>query len=316
MTRLLTILTILPFLALLALVAGCVSLTPYETLIADVPAERVLTLDERRVYAEDQGRGVPVVLIHGFGASSYAWRHVSAELARDYRVVAIDLAGFGFTQRPSTKASYSGFAQGELVLAVMDRLGIERAHLVGHSYGGSVSVALAARRPERFISLALVNSAAPNYPQARRSALAGFLPLTSFVARSHSLRRSNVEARLKRSTADDSVITEEVLDEYWRRLKVEGAPRAFWGLTAPLEDPHQAVEFEDIALPTLVVWGVQDELIDVDFGRRAAARIPTSRFVPIEGAGHLPMEERPERLTQLLRAFLESGLSAFDGDSP
>ncbi len=306
----------LAILPLLALASGCVSLTPYETLIADLPAERLLTLDGRRVYAEDQGRGEPVVLIHGFGASSYAWRHVSAELARDYRVVAIDLAGFGFTQRPPTKASYSGFAQGELVLAVMDRLGIERAHLIGHSYGGSVSAALAARRPDRFLSLALVNSAAPGYPQARRSALAGFLPLTSFVVRTHSLRRANVGARLKRSTADDSVITEEVVDEYWRRLKVEGAPRAFWGLTAPLEDPHQPVELEELSLPTLILWGVEDELIDADFGRRAAARIPTSRFVPIEEAGHLPMEERPARLTQLLSAFLESGLSAFDDDEP
>jgi pimeloyl-ACP methyl ester carboxylesterase len=299
-------------LVLLALTAGCVSLTPYEDLVAGLPGERLLSLDAGQVYVEDQGRGEAVVLVHGFGASSFAWRHVSAALEHDFRVVAIDLAGFGFTQRPRDKASYSRFAQGQLVLAVMDRLGIARAHLVGHSYGGSVSMALAARSPERFFSLTLVNSAALDYPQARRTAAASFLPLASLLVRTHSLRRSNVEAKLKRSAADDSVVTEAVVDEYWRRLKVEGSPRAFWGLTTPLEDPQTAVGLGDITLPTLVVWGVRDELIDVEAARRATTRIPASRFAEIEDAGHVPMEERPEELVGLMRLFLESGLSSFD----
>ena len=309
MTRFVSILALL---SLLALVAGCVSLTPYEELIAGQPAERLLALAGSRVYVEDHGRGEAVLLVHGLGASSYAWRTVSAELARDFRVVALDLAGFGLTERPRSKKSYSGSAQGELVLAVMDRLGIARAHLVGHSYGGSVSMALAVRSPERVRSLTLVNSSGPDYPQARRSAAAALLPVTSLYVRTRSLRRANVEKKLRRSAADDSVVTPALVDEYWRRLKVEGAPRAFWGLTAPLADPQESFELADVATPTVVIWGALDELIRVDRARRAAARMQASRFVVIEGAGHVPMEERPQELVRLLRTFLELGLSAFD----
>ncbi|MCZ6727017.1 MAG: alpha/beta fold hydrolase [Acidobacteria bacterium] len=217
-----------PFLFVsLLLAGGCVSLVPYERLIAEVPPERLLSIDGVRVYVEDRGVGEPVLLVHGFGGSSYSWRDVVQELATDFRVVAVDLAGFGLTERPRRKRDYSRFAQGERLIGVLDALGIERTHLVGHSYGGSVSVALAVRRPERFLSLTLVNSAAPDYPQLRRSRWSALRPLTQLFVRVRSLRRANVEEGLRRSAADDSIVTDELVDEYWRRLTVEGSPRAF-----------------------------------------------------------------------------------------
>lgn len=300
-------------LAIACLAGGCVELVAYERLIAEVPPERFLAIDGRKVYYEDQGEGPAVLLVHGFGASSYAWREVAADLAAEYRVLAIDLAGFGLTERPNRKADYSRFAQGELILAVLDALGIDKVHLVGHSYGGSISVALAVRRAERVASLSLVDAAAPEYPQVRRSPLAAFRPLTYLFVRALSLRRSRVEHGLLRSTADDSIVTDALIDEYWRRLTVEGSPRAFWGLTAPYEDPQGLVTAADLRVPTLVVWGEEDALIPAA-GARQATRIqmPGSRFVVLPGAGHAPMEDAPHELAAVLRRFFAGGLSALD----
>lgn len=150
-----------PLLALAALILlGCTSLTPYEEIVAELPPENLIQVDGRRAYVEDRGEGEAVVLVHGFGSSTYSWRGVIPELARDFRVVSVDLPGFGFTERPTDSVDYTRFAQGEFLLGVADALGIDRFHLVGHSYGGAVGAALAVRRPERIASLTLLNAAA------------------------------------------------------------------------------------------------------------------------------------------------------------
>lgn len=294
----------------LGILLGCVSVTPYAEIAARLPADRLLTVDGRRVYVEDRGAGEPVILLHGFGGSSYSWRHVGEELASEFRVVAIDLAGFGFSERPRSKGDYTRYAQGELVLAVAAKLGLEDFHVVGHSYGGSVSVALALRAPERIRSLVLVDSAAPEYPQARRSPMAALRPLTTLFVRTKSLRRANVEKSLEDNAADPSTVSEEMIDEYWRRLTIEGSARAFWGLTVPMEDPQGELDLGELEVPTLLVWGSEDHLVPVDGARRSAEAIPAHRFVVIEGAGHSPMEEKPGEVAALLRRFLRGGLAA------
>jgi pimeloyl-ACP methyl ester carboxylesterase len=296
----------------LACLAGCVSVTPYEDLVATLPADRLLDVDGRRVYVEDRGQGEPVVLVHGFGASSYCWRYVADDLAKDFRVVTLDLAGFGFTERPRRKADYTRYAQGELVLGVARELGLERFHLVGHSYGAAVSVALAVRAPQRILSLTLVDAAAPDYPLDRRSVAASFQPLTTLFVRLKSLRRGNVERSLEGTVADPATVTAEMVDEYRRRLTVEGAARGFWGLTAPVADPQGRVSLADLDVATLVVWGARDLLIPVAEARRATAVMAQYRFVVIADAGHAVMEDRPAEFASLLRRFLRGGLAAFD----
>lgn len=299
--------------ALALLGTGCVSLTPYEEVVAELPRESLLEIDRQRVYVEDRGAGEPVLLVHGFGSSAYSWRRVTADLERDFRVIAVDLSGFGFTERPREKTAYTRYAQGELLVRLMDELGIERVHLVGHSYGGAVGAALAVRSPERIETLTLLNAAGPIYPQLRRRALASFKPLTYAFVRTKSLRRANIERALKRSLANDELATEALVDEYQRRLAIEGAGRAFWGLTVPMPDPQADVELAELRVPTLALWGADDVLIPVEFAREEAAEIPNTRFVLIENAGHMPMEERPVEVARALRTFFEDGLGAFDG---
>jgi pimeloyl-ACP methyl ester carboxylesterase len=297
---------ILTLLALSVLVAlpGCVSLRSFDAVRRAVPAAQFVQVGDQLVHVEQTGTGEPVVLLHGFGASAYSWRKVMPGLARGHRVVAIDLNGFGYTQRPKERARYTREAQAKLVLDTLDALGIARAHVIGHSYGGGLTLYLAQQHPERFRTMVLVDSSAPTYANDRRSRAAAFRPLTGLFVRTVALRRSMVRKGLLHSFYDHALVTPELVEAYYERLTIEGATDAFYGLTAPAP-AGETVRLERIAVPALVVWGAHDELIAPEVGRRAAARLPHAEFVLFEKSGHLPMEEEPEAFLAAVLPFLD-----------
>jgi pimeloyl-ACP methyl ester carboxylesterase len=293
-------------LAALSLTA-CVSVQPLEQARSDF-SDQLTRAGEHLVYADQSGRGDPLVLIHGFGASSYSWRKVIPELAEHHRVVAVDLFGFGWTDRPPDRQHYSRDGQVGLVLGVMDALGIDAAHIVGHSYGGAVSMALAADHPERVRSMVLVDSAAVDYPLMRRRWFAHSRVLSWMFVRGLALRTGVARRALERAYYDDSQVTDELIEAYLERLRVEGVAGAYRSLSWPLpasQRPRQIL-YQELAVPTLVLWGVQDQLISAQVGRYYAELLPDSRFVAIEGAGHSPMEEKPaEFLKEVIRFLAE-----------
>ncbi|HVG10826.1 MAG TPA: alpha/beta hydrolase [Thermoanaerobaculia bacterium] len=300
MRRRLTLLT-----ASILSLLGCASVRTFDDVRKTVPEDRFLKIGEQLVHIEQAGKGEPVILLHGFGASTYAWRNVMPALAAAFHVIAIDLNGFGYTQRPREFESYTREGQAGLVLRVMDALGLDSAHLMGHSYGGGLSLFIASRHPERVRSLVLVDSSAPTYANDRRNRAASVKPLLGLYLRSVVLRPNTVRRALLHSFFDDSLVTPELVHEYYERIRVEGVVDAYYGLTAPLRTASEPVELEKIRMPTLVVWGAEDLLISAEAGRRAAARMPSAEFVLMEGVGHVPMEEKPDELVRIVLPFLE-----------
>jgi pimeloyl-ACP methyl ester carboxylesterase len=290
---------------LTVLSSGCSSYQSIAAVRREVPQSQFVRVGSQLVHVEQAGQGEPVVLLHGFGASTYSWRKVIPTLSASHRVVAIDLNGFGYTERPKSLAAYTREGQAALVLGVMDALGIDRAHLAGHSYGGGLSLFLATIHPERFRTLVLVDSSAPTYPDDRRSRLASWRPLANLFLRAIALRPAMVRRSLESSIFDHSLVTPELVRAYLDRLRIEGAEDAFYGLTASRRVPGPKVVLDQIRLPTLAVWGAEDQLISLASGQRALARIPASEFVVIEKCGHMPMEERPEALLKAMLPFLE-----------
>lgn len=284
---------------------GCASVRPFDEVRRTVPEDRFLRIGGQLVHIEQAGRGEPLVLIHGFGASTYSWRKVMPALAESFRVVALDLSGFGYTQRPRTFASYTREGQAELILKVMDALGFDSAHLMGHSYGGGLTLWIASRHPERVRSMVLVDSSAPTYANDRRSRAASLRPLVSIFLRSVVLRPGSVRKALLRSFYDDSLVTPELVREYFDRLRIEGVIDAYHGLTAPAPASKGGVDLAKIDVPALVVWGAEDVVISKELGRNAAARLPRGEFALMEKTGHIPMEERPEELLRIVLPFLD-----------
>lgn len=288
---------------------GCATLVPYETAVERLPAGTFVELNDSLVHIQTAGSeasGLPIVLVHGFGASTFSWRHVMPALAQHHPVVAVDLVGFGLTQRPRDKNRYTRTAQVELLSALLDHLGWPSAHFVGHSYGGGLVMSLAHTEPARVRSLILVGSTAPDYGDSRRSLLA-VRPLASVFVRTY-LRPRFIRRSLIRSFYDDKAVTDELVASYLERVRIEGAVKAYVGLTAPAKPDARFADlsYEQLEQPVLVVWGAEDALIAAADGRTAAEQMPRGSFVEIDECGHLPMEEQPERLLAEVLPFLEA----------
>ena len=296
------------FYALLAvcLLSACVAVQPLEQPYSGL-GEQLIRVDEQLVYTEQVGRGEPVLLLHGFGASSYSWRKVLPGLADEYRIVALDLFGFGWTERPESGRPFTRDDQVELVLGVMDTLGLESAHIVGHSYGGSITMALAADHAERVKSMVLVDSAAVDYPMRRRKWFSRVSLFNWIYVRGLALRTGTAERVFHEAYYDEDLVTDELIEAYLERLRVEGAARAFRGLSRPLpasQRPRE-IRYEDLEVPTMVLWGAQDQVVTAEVGRYHADLVPDSRFVAIEGAGHSPMEEKPTEFVEEVTTFFD-----------
>ncbi len=286
---------------------GCVHLKPYEEVVRNLPQDRFLEIDGRRVYVEVVGQGPPLVLLHGFGGSSWSWREVLPELSRIRTVAALDLYGFGWTERPKEPQAYSLVGQESLVLKVADCLGFQRFDLMGHSYGGGLSIFLAGRNPERVGRVVLVDSALPRYGRERRQGIFASRKLASWFVRTVGLNERRVRRGLQAAFADDSRVTDELVQGYLARLQVEGLEDAFFGLTAPQSgerDPE--VSLKEVTAETLVLWGEDDKVIRPAFGEKIAANLAQAQFETLPGCGHNPMEECADRFLQVVMPFLEA----------
>jgi pimeloyl-ACP methyl ester carboxylesterase len=188
----------------------------------------------------------------------------------------------------------------------MDRLGIDRATVVGHSMGGDVATRFVTRHPERVSRLVLVD-AATDRDRHRAARFSRFgrrlLPVFAIV----TYHRSGFRERALRFIAHDpAYVTSETLEGTFRPMRMKGHLRAMAAqMAAHLRD--QPVDVEAIQQPTLILWGEHDRVIPLERGEELARRIPNARLVVVPSAGHIPLEEQPEFCKRALRAFLEPG---------
>ncbi|MCP4201025.1 MAG: alpha/beta hydrolase [bacterium] len=307
--------------ALLAAVAlgACASLPAYDDLVERLGSGSFVEVEGARIYVEtlgEPGTGSPVVLVHGYGASSYSWRHVLPALAERHQVVALDLVGFGLTERPKGKNHYSRTGQVDVLSAVVDHFGWPSAHFVGHSYGGGLVMSLAHLEPDKVRSMVLVGSTVPVYSDKRRH-IFGRRPFAPPLVRAF-LRPSFVRRSLRRSFYDDRAVTDELIASYLERVRVEGVTRAYVGLTAPApsDERFDDLRYETLGQPTLAIWGSHDVLIPSEGARKAIGRFPDARFIEITECGHIPMEEKPDELVAEVLPFFAEVDSAVSGVDP
>jgi pimeloyl-ACP methyl ester carboxylesterase len=255
-----------------------------------------------RVRYVRRGHGPAVVLVHGLASSMYTWADVIPALAKDHDVVAVDLPGFGGSDIPD---DLSPSVYPDTVLALMDRLGISRATLIGNSLGGAVAVVLAARHPERVRRLVLIDSAGFNLDPSRRPLilrLLGFGPVAAALD-ALPVRRSVVTAALRQVFYDRAHVTPEKVEEYLAPLARPGATEAIRSLLARQAAFGLPALVREVRVPTMIVWGRNDRWIPAADADRFASAIPAARKVVLEECGHVPQEERPAELVHLLEEF-------------
>lgn len=251
----------------------------------------------------EAGSGPPVLLLHGSGPGVSAWtnwRKVIPALARDFRVVAPDMAGFGFTERrPELQLDIKLWVRH--LIAILDVLQIDKASLVGNSFGGSLSLAAAARHPDRFERLVLMGTPCDKFMMTP-----GLRAGWDYVP-----GRVEMRAVMANFPFDPAYITDELVEDRYQASLIPGAQE---GLRKLLAKPSEEGETQlsgmpahvvaGIEHPTLVLHGREDRVIPVDMGILLGRTMPNADLHMFARCGHWVQAERFDAFVSLSRAHL------------
>ena len=296
-------------------------------------AGRIVRVDGYGVHCVLEGQGPAVVLVHGFGGNIFSYRQVIPLLARDHRVIAVDLKGCGYSERDA----HTGLSHGDQVAmlkGLLDKLGVERAALVGHSLGGAVAQRFAATHPQMVDALVLVASStgeeqwgeylarfAPPVFLLRPlvSALVGLTTAASYALQ-YSVAAQDlvgkvshmrfVSRRLLRLWAyDAATLTDDVCDGYLRPMRIRGT------LTSILRSVREterddAIERSRITMPVLLLYAADDRAVPLSAAHRLHELLPQAHLVVFDKAAHLLLEERPEECGRAIEDFLGDPVAA------
>jgi pimeloyl-ACP methyl ester carboxylesterase len=266
----------------------------------------MISLADWRLHVRDSGpRDAPaLILVHGFGSSLQTWDAWAQGLGASHRVIRFDLPGSGLSL-PDPAADYSDARSVELVLALMDRLGLARASIGGHSIGGRIAWTFASRRPERVDRLVLVapdGFASPGFEYGKAPHVPGLLGVMRYV-----LPKALLRMNLKPAYADPTTVSDALIDRYDDLIRAPGARQALLDRMRQtvLVDPRPLLA--TIRAPTLLVWGERDAMIPSANAADYLKALPRARLVSIAGAGHVPQEEAVAVSLAAVEAFLREG---------
>lgn len=263
-------------------------------------------------YAEMGNRSAPLVLLlHGFPECWYQWRYVMPGLAERFHVVAPDMRGYNWSERPRGVSSYTLGKLAADVAALVPALGHQRAHVVGHDWGGVVAWRLAAAHPDRVDKLAVLN--APHPGPFRRELLLGRQLLRSYYAFFFQLpllpeaaMRLLLRFSLRSTAYVPGTFPDEALDVYEHVISQAGAATAMINYyRAAGRDSFRFGNADlTIDLPTMVIWGMRDFALVPALLDGLDRWVPDLRVQRVADSGHWVPEEKPALVTESLLNFL------------
>jgi pimeloyl-ACP methyl ester carboxylesterase len=257
----------------------------------------------------EAGTGPPVVMLHGLGATKAEFLPTVAALARDHRTIAVDLLGFGDSDKP-LGASYGPDFQARAIANLLDALGLERAHFLGHSMGGRVALELGFRHPERTLGLVLMT---PAMAWLRERRWAPYLRLVRpELGLLQITPRPLVEAFMRRAVPrSDTPWGAAAVDEFVRVYTTARGRAALYAAARHvyLDEPHGEKGFwtrlRELSPESLFIWGSRDALVPIGFRGHVEEALPAAQHVELD-CGHLPQFERPRETHAAIARFLDT----------
>jgi pimeloyl-ACP methyl ester carboxylesterase len=258
-----------------------------------------------RLHLRDTGPrdATAILFIHGFGSSLHTWEEWATALESQYRVVRFDLPGNGLSD-PDPAGDYTDERSLQLIVALMDSLGLEKAAIAGHSIGGRMAWSFAARHPQRVERLVLIapdGFASPGFEYGR----AAEVPVSMDLMR-YALPKPLLTMSLAPAYADPSVMTPALATRYHEMMLAPGARKAMLARMRQTVLTDPVPQLRAIQAPTLLIWGEQDAMIPFANANDYLRTLPSARLAAIPGVGHLPQEERAAEGLLALSDFLQA----------
>jgi pimeloyl-ACP methyl ester carboxylesterase len=254
----------------------------------------------------DQGEGQPILLLHGFPDSSYLWRHqIEALTAAGMRCVAPDLRGRGESEKPEGVAEYGVVRSVADALAILDGLGIDRAHVVGHDFGAAVAWVLASLHPERVDRLVVMSVGHPATPRSlRQRELAWYQLLFQFEGLAEELIQRD-DWRLLREWLRNDGDTERYIEELSKPGALTAGLNWYRANLHPKRELEQRPPLPTIQADTLGIWSSGDHYLTEERMVASGDHVAGAwRYERIEGASHWMQLDEPRRVNELLLGFL------------
>ena len=280
---------------------------------ADIPVEKLkekyansasnfIQIENVNAHYRIEGKGHPLVLLHGTGASLHTWDDWAAALKDTFQIVRMDLPAFGLTG-PNEEGDYSIKNYRNFLNRFFQQLQIDTFYLAGNSLGGRIAWDYTIAHPEQVKKLVLLDAAgAPN----KRAEPAVFKlaknPFTAFLLK-NILPKSFIEKNIREVYFDDAKITQDLIDRYHALALRTGNRQAFIDRTkTPYKDAGDRLA--EIKCPTLIIWGKHDHWVPVEDAYFFEKEIPNNKLKIYDNAGHVPMEEIPEQTAKDAERFL------------
>ncbi len=283
---------------------------PIETLKSKytTAASAFVDVMQMQVHYRDEGNKndtLPLVLIHGTGASLHTWEEGVKLLTDSFRVITLDLPAYGLTG-PNPQRIYSQEFYVQFIDEFLKSIHVNKCIIGGNSLGGAIAWNYTYEHPSKVEKLILIDAA--GYPMISESKPIAFT-LAQIPVLKHMLNYITPRFLAKKSVLnvydDPSKVTEKVVDRYFDLILREGNRQAFVDRMNFSTYPDHLIRLRTIKTPTLIVWGENDKLIPIENAQKFHADLPNDTLVVLEKTGHVPMEENPGRTVDAIRLFLK-----------
>ncbi len=266
------------------------------------PTSKFTTINGHRVHYKQVGSGPHIILIHGIGASTYTWRFVVPLLADKFTVTAMDLLGFGQSDKPNN-FDYTLDEQSKILIQFINQLQIDKAKLVGSSMGGALALWLCNLYPDRFTQAVTIAPAIDPGVALLDLHNLSFLSSLVFPAISPAL----VKSIMTRVISKKDLINEESIEMYYEPYsRGTSAIKAFALSFSLLRDKRFPGELKSLPIKHLMLWGAEDKIVPFSVGEKLQKTISNTQLIVQEKGSHHLMEDSPEWLAEQIFKFFNN----------